>query len=344
MKRIIVAILILLGFAFAWQMLAVIKIKAVGQPNSTGPLATQLEQPFFASLQTNTGLPIEIDFKTVDALGIKDAYQLPMMRDGAFDLVSLRLIQNIPNEITLNGLDLIGLSLDFKNARALAYAYFPVVDKRLQERYQVKLLGLWTFGPQQLFCSKPIRNLSDLKGVKVRVASEPLAQFLASLGATPAIIPFEETKIALRDHLVDCAITSASSAASAGWLDNVQYYIPITFNTGINAYAITLAKWNLLNKQQQETLQKAFDKHTDEMWQFSQELYIDQQNCILNKGLCKQKKYDLVKIDPSPADVLYFRDQVKKVSFKEWGEACNAEYPQCAQEWLKLAGPIAGIE
>jgi len=112
-------------------MLSVLKIKTIGNPILTGPLVTEIEQPFFLSLQKNTGLPIEVDLKTLDMVGVRDSYQLPMLKDGVFDLVSLRFMQNISNEITLNGLDVIGLNIDHEKEHELANAYAPVVDKRL---------------------------------------------------------------------------------------------------------------------------------------------------------------------------------------------------------------------
>ena len=344
MKRIIAAVIILLGFGIAWQMLAVTKLKVVGQPSSTGVLATQVEQPFFATLQKETGLPIEVDFKTLDTLGIKDTYQLPMMKEGIFDLVSLRLIQNSKNEVSLNGLDITGLNLDFKKGRILADAYMPIVDKHLQEKYQVKVLGLWSFGPQELFCKKPVQRLSDLRGLKIRVAGELLGEYIASFGAIPAIIPFDDTRMALQNQLVDCAISSIASASSADWFEYLRYYIPIAFNTGVNAYGITLSKWNALSEKQQQTLQLAFNKHISNMWFVAEDVYQNSQACIAGQDSCKSgNKYKLSRLTISSEDLGYIKRQAKATAFKSWAEQCDKEYPGCSEEWLKIAGPIAGI-
>jgi TRAP-type C4-dicarboxylate transport system substrate-binding protein len=344
MKRILAAILILFCSVFAWQMFSSIKLKVVGQPSSTGLIATELEQPFFLTLKSNTELPIDVDFKTLDQIGVKDTYQLPMMKDGVFDLVSLRLVQNVQHEITLNGLDVTGLNINFEKLHALANAYAPIVDQNLQEKYKVKLLGLWTFGPQELYCSKPIHRLSDLKGLKVRVQSEPTVNFMKPLGVIPAIIPFEETLSALKSNLIDCATTSLGSAASAGWLDYVQYYVPIGIGSGVNGYVMALSKWDLLNQEQQDTLQKAFDTHLNKMWQFSENLYLEQQNCVVGKDTCKRKKYNLVKVELPKEDFVLIDHLVKTISLKNWFELCNKEYPQCEAEWLRLAAPLANLD
>ena len=59
------------------------------------------------------------------------------------------------------------------------------LDARLQQQFNVKLLGVWPFGPQILFCKKPIAKLADVKGLKVRVYDQNLAKFIESVGGTP---------------------------------------------------------------------------------------------------------------------------------------------------------------
>ncbi|SMC77241.1 hypothetical protein [Polynucleobacter kasalickyi] len=50
MKRVIVAILIVICSVLAWQMLSIIKIKVVGQSRLIGLLMTEVEIPFLQSL------------------------------------------------------------------------------------------------------------------------------------------------------------------------------------------------------------------------------------------------------------------------------------------------------
>ena len=81
----------------------------------------------------------------------------------------------------------------------------------------MKLLGIWPFGPQILFCKKPITKLADLKGMKVRVYDQNLAKFIEIVGGTPVPVSFSETHQALSLGVVDCAITGPSSANSSDW-------------------------------------------------------------------------------------------------------------------------------
>ena len=162
-----------------------IKFKAIGQPLATGLIQKNKEQPFFENFAERTGLPIDVDYKPIDTLGIKDTEQLRVMKAGLFDIVSLRVSQNSRDEPTILGLDLVGGSPDYATGRKVAKAYFETVDKRLQQQFGVKLLSVWPFGPQILFCKKPISKLADIKGMKVRVYDQNLAKFIEMVGATP---------------------------------------------------------------------------------------------------------------------------------------------------------------
>jgi hypothetical protein len=68
--------------------------KAIGQPLATGLIQKNKEQPFFEHFAERTGLPIDVDYKPIDTLGLKDTEQLRIMKAGLFDLVSLRESQN----------------------------------------------------------------------------------------------------------------------------------------------------------------------------------------------------------------------------------------------------------
>ena len=169
-----------------------ITFKVIGQPAATGLVQKNKEKPFFDEFAKRTGLAIDADYKAIDQLGIKDTEQLRVMKAGLFDIVSLRVSQNSRDEPTLLGLDLVGASPDYATARKVYEAYFDTLDQRLQKQFQVKLLGAWPFGPQILFCKKPVARLADLKGLKVRVYDQNLAKFIETVGGVPVPLSFTE--------------------------------------------------------------------------------------------------------------------------------------------------------
>lgn len=322
-----------------------IKFKAIGQPLATGLIQKNKEQPFFEHFAEKTGLPIDVDYKPIDTLGLKDTEQLRVMKAGLFDIVSLRVSQNSRDEPTILGLDLVGASPDYATGRKVAKAYFDTIDARLQQQFQVKLLGVWPFGPQILFCNKPIAKLADIKGMKVRVYDQNLAKFIELVGGTPVPISFADTHQSLSLGMVDCAITGPSSANSAGWPEVTTHQLPIAFQMALNGYGISLKSWNKLKPDQQAKLKAAFDGLTEEIWKYSEELFQDALNCNAGKEPCTTgKKFKLTTVAPTTADMELVHGAVKKVSLPAWTEVCDKSNPECSKKWMATVGPVLGVK
>ncbi|MGV3492267.1 MAG: TRAP transporter substrate-binding protein [Ramlibacter sp.] len=322
-----------------------LKFKAIGQPLATGLIQKNKEQPFFENFAANTGLPIDVDYKPIDTLGLKDTEQLRVMKAGLFDIVSLRVSQNSRDEPTLLGLDLVGASPDYATGRKVSQAYFKTVDERLQKQFNVKLLGVWPFGPQILFCKKPIAKLADIKGMKVRVYDQNLAKFIEMVGGTPVPVSFPDTHQSLSLGVVDCAITGPSSANSAGWPEVTTHQLPLGFQMALNGYAITLKSWNRLKPDQQAKLQAAFDKLSADIWTYSEELFQDALNCNQGKDPCTTgKKFKLVNVPLQAADTDLIRGAVSKVSLPTWAEVCDKSNPGCSKQWSATVAPVLGLK
>ena len=322
-----------------------IKLKVIGQPLATGLIQKNKEQPFFETLAQKSGLPIDVEYKPVDTLGIKDTEQLRVMKAGLFEMASLRMSQNSRDEPTILGLDLVGLNPDYKTGRAVANAYSGILDQRLQKQFGVKLLGVWPFGPQVLFCKKPIARLADVKGLKVRTYDQNLAKFIESLGGTPVPIAFAETHQSLSLGVVDCAVTGPSSANSAGWPEVSTHYLPIGMQIALNGYGVTLATWNKFKPDQQKKLQAAFDAVIEDIWKYSQELYVHASNCNVGKDPCTTgKKINLVNQPVTQGDLDIVKKAVRDISFPVWAEVCDKTNPGCSATWKKTVGPIIGMK
>ncbi len=321
-----------------------IKLKVMGLPLATGLIQKNREQPFFETLAQKTGLPIEVEYKPIDTLGIKETEQLRVMKAGLFEMASLRLSQNSRDEPAILGLDLVGLNPDYKTGRAVVKAYQGILDQRLQQQFGVKLLGVWPFGPQVFFCKKPIAKLADIKGLKVRVYDQNLAKFVQSLGGTPVPIAFAETHQSLSLGVVDCAVTGPSSANSAGWPEVSTHYLPIGVQIAVQSYAITLGAWNKFKPDQQAKLKAAFDALVDDLWKYSEELFVDASNCNVGKEPCTTgKKFSLVNVPVTQGDLNIVKKAVRDVSFPAWAEVCDKSDPGCSTTWKKAVGPIIGF-
>ena len=328
----------------SFTMAAEKSLNVLGQPLATGLIQKNKEQPFFENFAKNTGLDIAANYKPIDVTGLKSEETLRVLKNGLFDIVSIRTAQAARDEVFLLGQDLVGLNPDYKKARLVYDAYKPAFADRIKEKFDAKLLGLWPFGPQVLFCQPEISGLADIKGKKVRVYDQNLAQFVESLGATPVPIGFSEVQQALARGVTECAITGASSANSAGWPEVTEYFMPIGFQVGFNGYAMNMKSWNNLSADEQQKLQAAFDILIEDIWVYSEELFEDALRCNVGEEPCTTvTKYNMKNVPVTEADLKLVADAVEKISFPAWAETCEKTYPGCGDKWKELLGPITGI-
>ncbi len=322
-----------------------LKLRAAGNLVATGLIQQTREQPFFENFAKNTGLPIEMDYKPMDVLGIKDTDGLRVLKSGLFDIVTLRVAQVSRDDPFLLGPDIVGLAPDYETGRKVVDAYRDAFDKRLQERHGGKLLGIWPFGPQVVFCKPEITGLADLKGKKVRVYDASLAKFIEKLGGIPVTISFGETQQALERGVTDCAITGPSSANSAGWPEVTTHFMGLGFQIALNAYAINLAKWNALPADQKTKVLEAFRKFENDVWAYSKELFDDASRCNVGKEPCRTgKKFAMKDVAVKPGDQQLVRDALSTVSFPTWSESCDKTYAQCSAIWKQTIGPLVGVK
>ena len=322
-----------------------IKLRAAGNLVATGLIQQTREQPFFENFGKIAGLPVEMDYKPMDVLGIKDTDGLRVLKSGLFDIVTLRIAQVSRDEPFLLGPDIVGLSTDYETARKVMNAYRAEFDKRLQERHGAKLLGVWPFGPQVVFCKPAIKGLSDLKGKKVRVYDQSLAKFIEKLDGIPVTLAFGETQQALERGVIDCAITGPSSANSAGWPEVTTHFMPLGFQIALNAYGMALPKWKALTPQQQARFLEVFAKFEADTWAYSKEIFDDAARCNVGKEPCKTgKKYAMVDVPVKAADQKLVRDALATVSLPAWSELCEKSYPGCGAIWKRTIGPIVGVK
>ena len=321
-----------------------ISLKVMGQPSSTGLIQKNYEAPFFENMAEKTGLDVSATYTPVDVTGVKDTEQLRLLKSGLFDIISLRMSQVSRDEPTILGLDLVGQNPDYATAKKAVDAFSPVVDKQLQEKFNTKLLGVWPFGPQVLFCQPDIAKLSDLSGNKVRVYDQSLANFVSSVGGTPVPLGFSEVQQSLARGVIDCAITGPSSANTAGWPEETSNMLPIAFQIAVQGYGINLDTWNKFSPEDQEKLQAAFDGLVSEIWAYSEEIFEDAVNCNVGEEPCETvQSYDLKLIPVSEEDKATMQSALRDISFPGWKEICDKVNPTCSEDWQKTVGKALGF-
>jgi TRAP-type C4-dicarboxylate transport system substrate-binding protein len=120
-----------------------------------------IEQPYFTKIipERSRG-QITVDFVSTEELGLKGYEIIRLMKQGMLDIADASTQYVGGDEPFVEGLDL-GYN-DVGQARRALMAYKPLLDQRLQKKFNLKLVTLWPFAAQISFCRSPIAKLTDL--------------------------------------------------------------------------------------------------------------------------------------------------------------------------------------
>ena len=121
----------------------------------------------------------------------------------------------------------------------------------------VKLLGVFTHGPGQIFTvSKPVRSVADLAGMKIRSGGGISEAAAKVLGASPFFKPASDSYEILSSGIADGIFFPLESIKSFN-LDKVIKYatlFPGGFYSSSFGFFMNEDKWNSLSKQDQDAI------------------------------------------------------------------------------------------
>jgi len=104
--------------------------------------------------------------------------------------------------------EVIDLPLGFTSSRVASLTLFDLVEKyKPKEFEQVKILALFTCPPTNFMTRTPVKSLSDLKGMELRVAGTS-AEIVKRLGGIPVAMPQSETPEAIQKGVVKGIVSS----------------------------------------------------------------------------------------------------------------------------------------
>jgi TRAP-type C4-dicarboxylate transport system substrate-binding protein len=128
---------------------------------------------------------------------------------------------------------------------------------RAGEYKGVKLLGVFTHGPGQMFLvKKPVNAIADIAGMKIRSGGGISEASAKALGASPLVKPAPESYEILASGVADGTFFPAESIRSFN-LDKVVKHatiFPGGFYSSAFGFFMNEEKWNKLSKQDQDAI------------------------------------------------------------------------------------------
>jgi len=321
-----------------------VELRVAGNFSGNKKHVDGVERPFFAGLAKASGIDLKVNYNPMDMLGIKAPDALRLLKSGAFDVMSVQIGMAARDDPFFEGLDIAGVSPDMTSLRKAVEAYRAVFDARLQKKFNAKVLTLWPFGPQVLYCKGEITALDDFKGKKVRTFTASMSAIIESLGATSITLQFPEVYPSLQRGVADCAVTAPTAGNSANWPEVTTHFLPLGLSGAVQGHFMNLDKWKAFSADQQKKLVAAFKSMEAKMWDLAVTVNDDAVACNVGAASCKShKKFKMKLVPVTDKMTARVKHAASTVTVPNWIKNCKRVDPGCATTWNATVGKVAGI-
>jgi TRAP-type C4-dicarboxylate transport system substrate-binding protein len=154
---------------------------------------------------------------------------------------------------------LIELPAVARNAEEATNKIWDIYDEHLASEYKrAKALAIWgNDGPVLMTKDKPIREIADIKGLKIRTPSRAQAALIKALGATPVAMPVTKMYNALNTGVVDALMVPPSVIKSFKISEVAKYYTAgLPFGRSPFFLVMNNTVWNSLSPQHKTAIAK----------------------------------------------------------------------------------------
>jgi TRAP-type C4-dicarboxylate transport system substrate-binding protein len=321
-----------------------VTLTAVTQVAPTLPQYTRVDQPLLKeSVAQRSGGRIDVTLASWPERNVNGPEVLRLVRSGQVEIGAAPLTTVSGDVPLLDIVDLAGMNLTIQQARKVADAMLPVVNKEL-ERIGIKILATYPFSGQMLFCRTPVATLNDLKGLKVRTAGPSSADLVKALGGQPVSVAFGEVYTALERGTVDCAITGSGSGNGVKWPEVSSHLYVQPLNWATAAYYVNLSWWNKQDPQVRAFLEKTFADIQERQWQLGDEATRDGVDCNVGRTAgCKMHtlaRKPMTEVRPIGDVASQIRKEMEEDVLPAWVKRCGE---RCATVYNDVVAPLTGI-
>lgn len=306
------------------------------------------EGPFWKErLPKLSGGKLTANAKSQTELGLSGFEIMRLLKLGVYDAVHGVTTYVAQDSPAIEGADLAGVIQDIDLYRKANEAYRPILEREFEQKYGAKLLMIYAWPSQQLWCNlgdKSIKSFSfdQLKGKKIRTYSTTLGDFIEGVGGSAVTIAFAEVVPALQKGVADCGLTGTLPAYNAKWWQVVTHNIRIRLGYASSFLAMNLKTWNGLDAETKALFEKELPKLEEEMWVATAKN--DQRGMDCNaSGPCDLgDPGGMIPIEPSDADKNKLKSIVEDFVLKRWAKRCGTQ--KCVDEWNATIGKLAGVK
>ncbi len=302
----------------------------------------KFEEPFWRTeISRRSGGAITASIHPFDRSGLRGQDMLQLIRLGVVPFGTALLSVVGGDEPELSAMDLPGLNPDLAALRGVVARYRPVIERILKERYEIELLGVYTYPAQVVFCAKPFASLTDLRGRRIRTSSVAQSEMVVGLGAVPVVTPFIELLGSFRNDVVDCAITGTLSGHQIGLPKVTTHVHEMAVSWGLSVFGANKAAWNTLRPDVRQLIREGVADLERDIWNAADADTALGLDCSTGLATCPGSEPGrMTRVPLTQEDKARSQELLREVVLPRWIERCGAP---CVDGWNATLSGYIGL-
>lgn len=302
---------------------------------------TRNEEPFWHQrLSQLSGGKYSADIVPFDQAGVPGGDMLRLLELGVVPFGTVLQSALLPKHPLFAANDLAGLSPDMAHLKKNVAAFRPYLEAELRSQHQVKVLAMYVYPAQVLFCKQAFARLADLKGRRIRVSSTSQSDFFSALGAQPVITGFAQIMAKMRTNNLDCAVTGTMSGNTLGLHEVTSHIHTLPISWGMALFAANQSAWDKLPADLQDLLRRELVQLEADIWAESERETADGLACNTGASSCRSGRPGrMTRVSLSAQDDRLRQAIFSQTVLPQWLARCG---PGCAGVWQQTIGAVAG--
>ena len=278
-----------------------------------------MHKPWMAKVEKESGGRIKFEAYPAMQLGGTPVQLYDQVKDGVVDVV-----WTLPGNTAgrFPRVEVFELPFMMSNAEATSRAYWEYVQTQAPDEFKdVQVIALHVHGPGVIHTvDKPIRNVDDVKGLKLRAPTRQVTKLLGTLGATPVGMPLPAITDALSKGTINGGVIPWEVVQPTKVHELAKYHAEFdpaggSLYTTTFVMAMNKAKYNSLPPD----LKKVIDNNSGieaSAWLGK----VQQDNDIPGRAAAVERKNTIFTVSPEEAQNFRRKSRTLEV---EWVEDMN---------------------
>ncbi len=251
MKRIILVSLLIVCTVFAFaggkkEADAEKIVMRVGTIENVNNLGAKAVDKFAAIMKEKSGGVFIVEPYHASQLG-DTSKQLAQVKSGTIEAFrgSISSLGRLQGSLSIAEFIYLFESREQAEKVALGPTMSALNDQLSKEHGIRYVTASWTRLPRHILTKNPVKNIDDLKGVKIRVPDAKLyIESFKAMGATPTPVAFNEAYLAIKQGLVDGAENHVESLYNMKWYE-VAKNLTLTYHSyDVTGFTVNQKWWD----------------------------------------------------------------------------------------------------